>query len=357
MLTLTSCFALTGCQFLIRSDNKWVDEASAAFGAYCNATTVKAAIPMKYNSPANASVMNRVWVTFRRRAIFRNVDTIQETSPVDYRDRISVVTWLIVFGLGLSLLFTMPGTIITFRALGSPVSIPLTQTLVSAVFLAILAAIGTDSIIRGHPRFLASRRRNLWRTWPFWTLPMAIVIIAVFVLPVTSAGLIRVLGLLLSGILLGLAFFGLYATVERGQSGFRRARFMLDALAYSSALLLFLFVYQTRTRSLLSGTLIAMTAVLLTVEILRSTTPQPLTVLTYGLIVGLILGQVTWALNYWSTLNDLTGGLLLLLIFYLLVGIAQQGLQNRLTGRVLYEFAIFAIVAVILIAVVGPGFG
>ena len=186
---------------------------------------------------------------------------------------------------------------------------------------------------------------------------MAIVIIAVFVLPVTSAGLIRVLGLLLSGILLGLAFFGLYATVERGQSGFRRARFMLDALAYSSALLLFLFVYQTRTRSLLSGTLIAMTAVLLTVEILRSTTPQPLTVLTYGLIVGLILGQVTWALNYWSTLNDLTGGLLLLLIFYLLVGIAQQGLQNRLTGRVLYEFAIFAIVAVILIAVVGPGFG
>lgn len=314
-------------------------------------------MPMRYNSPANSPFLNRVWDTLRQRATFKSEALLQTTSPIDYRDRISVVTWLIVFGLGLSLLFTMPGATITFRALGSPVSIPLTQTLVAATFLALLTATGTDSIIRVHPRFAASRRRNVWRTWSFWTLPMAIVIIAAYVLPIAPSGLIRVLGLMLSGILLGSAFFGLYATVERGQSGFRRARFMLDALAYGSALLLFLFVYQTRTRSLLSGTLIAMTAVLLAVEILRSTTTQPLTVLTYGLIVGFILGQVTWALNYWSTLNDLTGGLLLLLIFYLLVGIAQQGLQNRLTGRVLYEFAVFAIVAVILIAVVGPGFG
>ncbi len=79
--------------------------------------------------------------------------------------------------------------------------------------------------------------------------------------------------------------------------------------------------------------------------------------ITYGVIVGLVLGQVTWALNYWSSLNGLTGGLLLLLIFYLLVGIAQQGLQNRLNSRVMFEFVIFTLVALLLIAVVGPGFG
>jgi hypothetical protein len=44
------------------------------------------------------------------------------------------------------------------------------------------------------------------------------------------------------------------------------------------------------------------------------------------------------------------------LIFYLLVGIAQQGLQGRLTQRVLLEFAVFGVVALVLIAVVGPGF-
>ena len=38
------------------------------------------------------------------------------------------------------------------------------------------------------------------------------------------------------------------------------ARFWLDLLSSGVALLLFLFVYQSRTRSLLSGTLIALTA-------------------------------------------------------------------------------------------------
>ena len=50
------------------------------------------------------------------------------------------------------------------------------------------------------------------------------------------------------------------------------------------------------------------------------------------------------------------GGLLLLLSFYLAVGIALQGLQGRLTKRVLAEFAFFGVVALILIVVFGPGF-
>ena len=45
-----------------------------------------------------------------------------------------------------------------------------------------------------------------------------------------------------------------------------------------------------------------------------------------------------------------------LLIFYLLVGIAQQGLQERLTARVMWEFVVFGLIALVLIALVGPGF-
>ncbi len=276
-------------------------------------------------------------------------------NPLDYRDRISVVTWLLVFGLGLSLLYSLPTATITFNALGSPISLPLTETSVAAAFLALLAAVGADSVVRLHPYLALGWRRRQWR-WTFWALHMALTIISTFVLPLAPRGLFQVLALLLSGVLLALAFFCLFATVERGQAGYRRARFMLDALAYGSALVLFLFVYQTRTRSLFSGTLVAMTAILLAVEILRTIGGRPQLVLTYGAIIGLILGQVTWALNYWL-LPGLTGGLLLLLIFYLLVGIAQQGLQDRLNQRVLLEFAVFAVVALILIGFVGPGFG
>ncbi len=279
------------------------------------------------------------------------------SGAVDYRDRISVVTWLFVFGLGISLLYTLPTTIITLRALGSPVSIALTKTLVAAIFLAILAAAGTESVVSVHPRFLNSSSYRFARSWPSWALPMAIAIIGVYVLPLAPTRAIQILMILAGGVLMTLSLFSLYVTVEKGQAGFRRARFVLDALAYGAALLLFLFVYQTRTRSLLSGTLVAMTATLLAVEILRTTTERSLVVLTYGAIIGMILGQVTWALNYWWTLSNLNGGLILLLIFYLVVGIAQHGIQDHLNRRILWEFAIFAIVALILIAVIGPRFG
>jgi hypothetical protein len=274
--------------------------------------------------------------------------------PVDYRDRISVATWLVIVGLGASLLLQLPTIELSFWALGSPISIPFTGTVLSALFLAAVAAAGAESVITVHPWWVG-RRRARGRTWSFWALPMAVTIISVLLLPLAPSPAIQVLALVVSALLLSSAYFGLYATVERGRPGFRRARFMLDALAYGSALLLFLFVYQTRTRSLLSGTLVALIAMLLAAEILRTATGRSSTALTYGGIIGLILGQVTWALNYW-VLPGLTGGLLLLLIFYLLVGIAQQGLQERLTQRVLLEFAIFGVVALVLIAVVGPGF-
>jgi Protein of unknown function (DUF5656) len=277
------------------------------------------------------------------------------TTPIDFRDRISTVTWLLVFGLGVSLLSALPTITFQVNALGSPISLTFANTAMAATFLAILAAAGADSVVSIHPQFLLAKGWRRQRNWPFWALPMALMIISTFVLPLAPKGLIQVLGILLSGGLLSIAFFCLYATVERGQGGFRRARLVLDALVYGSALLLFLFVYQTRTRSLLSATLVALTATLLTVEILRSIIEERRTVLTYAAIIGLILGQVTWALNYW-VLPGLTGGLLLLLIFYILVGIAQHGLQERLTQRVLLEFILFALVALILISLVGPGF-
>ncbi len=273
----------------------------------------------------------------------------------DYRERISVATWLVVLTLGASLVIDLPSAIVSFWAFGSPVTLPFTGMVWFAIFLALVAAAGAQSVVATHPAN-ANRISVLGlESWPFWALPMALTSIAVVLLPLAPSPAIQVIAILFSGMLVALAYAGLYATVERGQAGSRRARLLLDVLAYGSALLLFLFVYQTRTRSLVSGSLVAVTAMLLAMEILRTVTPRARTALTYGGIVGLVLGQVTWALNYW-VLPGLTGGLLLLLIFYLMVGIAQQGLQGRLTRRVLIEFFVFMWVALALIALVGPGF-
>lgn len=275
-----------------------------------------------------------------------------DNSGIDYRDRISVATWVIVFGLGVSLLLEIPTTQIAFRALGSPITLSLSAGTVMALLLALAAAAGTESIVRLHPQF---PRRLRSATWAYWALPMAIASITVVLLGQVPTRLLQVIVMLLAGAILAVAFYSLYATVEPGQPGFRRARFVLDALSYGAALLLFLFVYQTRTRSLLSGTLVSLTATLLAIEILRTSTPKTSLVLIYGAIVGLLLGEITWALNYWPLLPGLTGGLLLLLSFYLAVGIAQQGLQRRLTRRVLLEFAVFGALALALIMIFAPG--
>lgn len=278
------------------------------------------------------------------------------TADVDYRDRISVACWMVLLGLSAGSIFELPAVTFEFTALGSPVAVELTGTLWLALFLAIMAGAGAESVVAVHPFFVEGRhQRGGVHTWSFWALPMALALLATLVLPTAPTALLQVLIIVFSGVLMAVAFFALYATVERGRPGFRRSRLVLDALAYGSALLLFLFVYQTRTRSLLSGSLVALTAMLLAIEILRTATPRSRTALTYGAIIGLIMGQVTWALNYW-VLPGLTGSLLLLLIFYLLVGIAQQGLLDRLTSRIVLEFAVFAAVALLLIALMGPGF-
>lgn len=286
----------------------------------------------------------RRWSWRRRRDDF---------TGMDYRDRISVMAWVLVFGFGLSLLLRIPTTEISFRAFGSPTQVELTATTIMAIVLAIAASAGTESLIRLHPKRQANR---LGLTWAYWALPAAISIITVVLLPSIPTRLLQVGVILIAGVLLTVALYSLYATVEPGQPGFRRARFWLDALAYGVALLLFLFVYQSRTRSLLSGTMITLTATLLAVELLRTSTNVTRRVLMYSAVVGLLLGEMTWALNYWPLLPGLTGGLLLLLSFYLAVGIAMQGLQGRLTKRVMVEFGAFAVVAVILIVLFGPGF-
>ena len=268
-------------------------------------------------------------------------------------DRMSVVTWVLVFGLILSLLVEAPATLVKFTALGSPVALEFSAGLWMAVVLALAAAAGTESIIRTHPRYRVHRNSL---TWAYWALPMAITIITVLVLPAVPTSFLQVLVVVTAGILLAFAFNSLYLTVESGQVGFRRARLVLNVLTYGAALLLFLFVYQTRIRSLVSSTLVGVTATLLAIELLRTWDRRAQLVLAYGLIVGLLLGQVTWALNYWPLLPGLTGGLLLLLTFYLSVIIAQHGLQERLTRRLLLELVIFTLIALALIVLFAPGF-
>ena len=68
--------------------------------------------------------------------------------------------------------------------------------------------------------------------------------------------------------------------------------------------------------------------------------------LFYLAITGLIVAQITWALNYWN-ISNWSGGMLLVTVFYVISGLAQQYFQEKLNRFVLIEFAVTATVALV----------
>jgi hypothetical protein len=58
-------------------------------------------------------------------------------------------------------------------------------------------------------------------------------------------------------------------------------------------------------------------------------------------------------MNYWQT-STWSGGIILMLIFYVMTGIASQHLQGKLSRRVLVEFLIVAMAGLAVLMVYHP---
>jgi hypothetical protein len=64
-----------------------------------------------------------------------------------------------------------------------------------------------------------------------------------------------------------------------------------------------------------------------------------------------VLGQLTWALGYWSTV-PLVGGAALWLGFYVLSGIVEASASEALDRRVALEYAVVAAIGLIVVLAV-----
>ncbi len=288
---------------------------------------------------------------------------------IDYRDRVSVVIWVTLMGLAAQRFLTLPARSFETVILGSPITLSITANTVLAVLLAGLVASGTDAVVRAHPRVNALTRPDRqapalgrasaahasfkprprpWAHWVYWGVPISLIIVAVLLLPLAPSSIYWMFGVIGTGIALGLSLAGVYYTVDPFQTGYRRARLGMNVMTYAIALALFLVVYSTRARSIVSSTEIMLVSSLLALELLRGSERPIVLVALYAGITGLVLGQVTWALNYWR-LASLTGGLVLLLAFYNVVGLAQHAIQGRIRRRVLVEYGLITVAALALI--------
>jgi len=256
-------------------------------------------------------------------------------------DRLSILVSLILFGLVVSQVIELPTRIVSFVALGVPTTIYLSSRWFIGAILVILAGTGTDSIVRSHPYAHDTSRGY---GFSFWGLPCVFTLFALVLLPLSPDKFFWLGGLALTGLCLSLIVIAQYHTIDPHDRYYMVARWGLNLAVYLAIFAFSTLIYGARARSLLSATAILLLGAALSAELLRTQTSRREIRRTwlYALTVGIVLGEVTWALNHCS-LSDLAGGIFLLLVFYVISGLAKQHLRGRLARHVVIEFAIVSV--------------
>ena len=262
------------------------------------------------------------------------------------RERLSVLIGLIVLSLSLLPLIESPVTTgVGTSFLGTPLRLEFSATTFVSILAAALTCAGIDMLMRAHPRV---RRGEATHTFPYWISPALTVIAATQLLSNMSDARLWVMGLVLTGALLWVVAVAEYATIDPEGPAAGRARLFLNAMAYVLVVLLFGLIWNTRARSSISATLTFFVALSLAFDLLWASRANLSRVLLLAVGIGLVMAQCNWAINYWRS-DVFTAALAQMLVFYALVGLTSQSLIDRLNRRVLIEFAVVMVVALILL--------
>jgi uncharacterized membrane protein YjjB (DUF3815 family) len=261
-------------------------------------------------------------------------------------DRIVSLMLLVLLGLAVVFFIDINPNILRARLGGDLPVITISWLLIAS--LVVITSTGADVFIRAHPE-MQTRSLPAIRIGPlalelapgFWILPSFAIVASFAFFRLFSASLETlafVIAMAAAGALLFATLVGQHYGLDRRPATQQRARLMLQAIALFLAFAMFSAIYYARLRTLYSAALIGATGALLAYALLHWIRSRSRLALMCGM-VGLMLAEATWALNYWST-SFLLGGALLLVIFYVVVGLLQNHLEQRLTPRVIWEYGI-----------------
>jgi len=261
-------------------------------------------------------------------------DTLSDSALREVRRRLlTSMVGLIVLTLATASFVRLPGRTLLMRFLGSEVSYEFSGAAQYTVLLIGMVTAGLVAIARAGQR---RRPLRLVEAATFWGLPLHVALGGLLLLDLLSWWGYQI-GL---AVLAGAVIAAIVSLQMRSASqAIGLPRLILNGVTYALALLTFALVYGARARSLLSATAVFISALLLCAELFRDTDAPPWHVWLWSGLAGLLLSELTWALNY-TQLNTRAGAVLLLTGFYVLSGVMQQHLWRRLDRRALVEFGI-----------------
>ena len=265
------------------------------------------------------------------------------------RDRLSVLTGAILLALSMSKLLEAPVRSLQFDLLGSQVGFDLSATTIMQLIVLGLGITAAESLVRSHP---LARQGLLNRSGMYWIVPGLLLLgLATWLISVQEIGLWTA-GLLISSVLIPISLASEYVAVDREDEGHSILRWAQMVLVHLLAFILYAAIFDYHGRSLLSGSAVLVITTLLAARLFWPIVDRSTEALIYGLTAGVLLGLMTWVLNYWR-LSTLQGGLILLVLFYVTAGIIQQHLYGRLNRRIVLEYGgvgVLALLAIIIAA-------
>ena len=269
-------------------------------------------------------------------------------------DRIVVLTILIALTQGF-LLVIDPTSGPFSRLVSQNYQLPLTALLLAA--LVVITSGIADATVRSHPQIYLLKlpvvriRGQRFEFAPFaWILPSLLVVGTYLFLRLFDNVPVQIVGTIISALVLLVVIVAQYYTVGRQERLYGWANIGLYLATYMAGFLIFSAIYVNKWRALESAPLVGIVSFLLTYELLRQTKTANTRLLIYSGVVAIIMAQVTWALNYWL-LTVLIGGMVLIFIFYVVVGILQAYLTNNLNRAILREYVLTSLVVIVLIVI------
>ncbi len=266
------------------------------------------------------------------------------------RDKLSILLAVVLTSVTLFRFVELPtlswGVLQIF---GSPLGFSFGGGVLLTLLVVGLVATGTLSIVQDHPQRDSRERPLLFAliTPSVGALLISVLLIQASTWPLWLASLI------LGGATIGILVHLSYQAVSSRTPSYPGARTLLNVVDYLMGFVLFSLSLGQQGRALITAPSVLVVSSLLALDLLSASGAGTGRVMLYGATIGLLESQLAWILGYWP-ISTWTAATMLALGLYIWCGIGYQRLLDRLTQRIVVEFAIIALLMFVLVLWIRP---
>lgn len=215
------------------------------------------------------------------------------------------------------------------------------------LLLAGLVALGTDAVVRTHPR---ARFQRLDDTALFLFVPVLLTLSLGLFLEEVADSYWAVPAGLAAAVPFGMVLQAEYNSVDRRLHAYGGARLILNIATYVIAFLFYATIYDFELSVAAITFAAGVVSLLLAIEILREEALETPRTLLYAVAIGVLLSEAAVAMHF-LPLEGALAAVFLLLAFYLMTGLMHNYLADRLSLRTAAEFCGIALLGLLIVVI------